>query len=118
MAQKTKTRQITIVDESGTFKFFKKFSGSKKDYDFEGLSSLRRILSNEKARILHLIKTKKPNSIYDLAKMLERDFKSVRDDLTLLSRFGFIDFISEKKGKRQRLRPILAVDSINIEIRI
>lgn len=119
MAQRTKTRNITIVDKSGTFNtILKRFSGSKESYDFEGLSALRKLLSNEKARMLHVIKTKEPNSIYHLAKILERDFKSVRDDLQLLSRFGFIDFISEKKGNRQRLKPVLAIDSINIQITI
>ncbi|NCN98788.1 hypothetical protein COU62_03455 [Candidatus Pacearchaeota archaeon CG10_big_fil_rev_8_21_14_0_10_35_219] len=119
MASKTKVRQITIVDDSGRFKtMLKRFSSSKKDYDFEGLTALRRLLSNEKARVLNVIKNKKPKSIYDLAKILQRDFKSVRDDLTLLSRFGFIDFVSEREGNRSRLRPVLAVDSINIEIKI
>ncbi|OIO81814.1 hypothetical protein AUJ84_00250 [Candidatus Pacearchaeota archaeon CG1_02_32_132] len=119
MAQKTKTRQISIVDKSGTFTtMFKRFSGTKEEYDFEGISALRRVLSNEKARILHMVKNKEPKSIYALAKMLNRDFKSVRQDLHLLSRFGFIDFVAEKKGKRQSLRPIMVVDSINIEIKI
>ena len=82
MAPKTKVRQITLVNEKGTFKtLFKKFSGEKKDYDFEGLSALRNLLSNEKARILHTIKIKNPISIYNLAKILERDFKSVNDDV-------------------------------------
>ncbi|NCO11653.1 hypothetical protein CO038_03915 [Candidatus Pacearchaeota archaeon CG_4_9_14_0_2_um_filter_39_13] len=119
MAQKTKTRQITIVDKGGTFNtLLRRFSGSKEDYDFEGISALRRLLSNEKARILHTIKTNQPNSVYDLAKILKRDFKAVRGDLELLSRFGFVDLISEKKGKRERLKPVLAVDSINIEIQV
>jgi len=119
MAKKTKTRQITLVNEGGTFKtLFKKFSGEKKDYDFEGLASLRNLLSNEKARILHTIKLKKPTSIYNLAKILSRDFKSVSDDVKLLERFGFIDLIAEKTGKRERLKPVVVVDSINIEISV
>tara|TARA_Y100000310_G_C20240469_1_gene604408 strand:+ start:117 stop:476 length:360 start_codon:yes stop_codon:yes gene_type:complete len=119
MAKKTKTRQITLVDEKGTFKtLFKKFSGEKKHYDFEGLSALRNLLSNEKARILNVIKNKKPISIYNLAKILERDFKSVNDDVKLLEKFGFIDLISEKTGQRERLKPVVVVDSINIEISV
>lgn len=119
MAQKTKTRQITIVDKSGTFNtIFRRVTGSESSYDFEGLSALRKLLSNEKARILHTIKTKQPDSIYGLAKILKRDFKAVREDLQLLSRFGFIDYVSEKSGRRERLRPILAIDSLNIEIKI
>jgi|TARA_Y100000034_G_C6689607_1_gene303587 predicted transcriptional regulator len=117
MAKKTKTRQITLVNEKGSFKtLFKKFAGEKKDYDFEGLSSLRNLLSNEKSRILHLIKLKNPTSIYNLAKILDRDFKSVSDDVKLLERFGFIDLIAEKTGKRERLKPVVVVDSINVEI--
>jgi len=118
MAERSKTREITIVADRGSFAFFKKPSGSKKDYDFEGLSAVRNLLSNEKARILHVIKTKSPKSIYDLSKILERDFKSVSDDIKLLERFGFIDLIAEKTGKRERLRPIIVVDSMKLEIKI
>ena len=119
MAQKTKTTQITIVDKKGTFSvLFKKLPGNKKDYNFEGLSALRTLLSNEKSRMLHTIKTKSPKSVYSLAKMLKRDFKSVSEDIKLLEKFGFIDLIAEKTGKRERLKPKIIVDSINIEIKI
>ncbi len=119
MAQKTKSKQITIVDNQGTFSvFFKKFPGTKKDYDFKGLSTLRSLLSNEKARILHTIKTKNPKSVYELAKMLKRDFKSVSEDIKILEKFGFIDLISEKTGQRVRLRPVVVIDSLNIELKI
>jgi len=119
MVKKTKTREIFIVDKSGTFNtFFKKWTSNEEDYDFEGLTSLRRLLSNEKAKILHVIKEKKPNSIYHLAKILKRDFKAVCTDLKLLERFGFIDLVSEKKGQRERLKPTLVVDSILISIKV
>ncbi len=117
MAKKTKTRQITLINEKGTFSsLFKRFSGDS--YDFEGLSALRNLLSNEKARMLHIIKTKSPKSIYDLAKILGRDFKSVSDDVKLLQRFGFLDLVEEKTGKRARLKPVISVDTLNIEVRI
>ena len=119
MANKTKTREITIVDESGAFTaFFKRFTHDSSDYDFEGLSALRKVLSNEKARMIHIIKTKKPKSLYALAKILGRNFKSVSEDIKLLERFGFIDMIAEKTGKRERLRPSVIVDSINIKIKV
>ena len=116
---KSKTREITIVDNEGTFNyFFKKFSGEKKEYDFEGVSTLRKIISNEKARLLHTIKNKKPGSIYELSKILGRDLKTVNDDIKLLEKFGFIELISEKTGRRERHKPIVVVDSININVRI
>ena len=119
MAEKTKNLDITIVAKKGAFNvLFKRFKGNKDDYDFEGLSALRKLISNEKARILHIIKTKNPGSIYKLAKILKRDFKSVSEDIKLLERFGFIDMISEKTGKRERLKPIISVNNINIQIKI
>lgn len=118
MAQKTKTREISIVEEGGAFNtFFKRFSGETKAYDFEGVSALRRLLSNERARILHVLKTQKPISIYHLAKLVKRDFKSVSEDIKLLERFGLIEMISEKTGKRSRLRPTLTVDSLYITLK-
>ena len=119
MAKKTKTRQITLTAERGTFTtLFKKLYGEKEDYDFKGLASLRNLLSNEKARILDVIKNKNPKSMYELSRILKRDFKSVSDDIKLLEKFGFIDLIQEKTGNRQRLKPVLVVDSINIEIKV
>ena len=111
--KRSKTRYITLQAEEGVFSIlFKKFKGEKDSYNFSDLSILRRLLSNEKARILHTIKTKNPQSIYSLAKLLERDFKSVIGDIKLLEAIGFIELIAERKGKRQRHKPVLVVDEL------
>lgn len=115
---KTKTREITLTHAKGAFSIFKKPGTSKEDYDFSGILALRQFLSNEKARILHVIKTQNPISIYDLAKKLNRGFKAVNDDIKLLERFGFIELIEEKTKKRSRLRPVIVVDTITIHIKI
>lgn len=119
MSTKTKTREITITDNEGAFSvFFKRLSTDTQLYDFEGLATLRKLLSNERAKILHVLKISKPQSIYELAKKVGRDFKSVSDDIKLLERFGFVSMVSEKTGKRQRLKPVLVIDSVNILIKI
>ncbi len=119
MVIKSKTREIVLVDKKGTFNtFLKRFTSGESEYDFEALSTLRKLLSNEKARLLYTIKSKNPKSIYELAKILKRDFKSVSQDMKLLQRFGFIDFVSEKTGKRARLKPLLAIDVLNIQIKL
>ncbi|HIG52198.1 hypothetical protein CXT76_01315 [Candidatus Parvarchaeota archaeon] len=119
MAKKTKSLEITIKNEGGKFNpFFKKTSIDKKSYDFEGISTMRKLLSNEKARILNVIKEKNPKSIYDLSKILDRDFKSVSEDIKLLEKFGFIDLLKEKTGKRERLKPVVIIDSLNIQIKL
>ena len=120
MAEKTKTREITIVDKSGRFNtFFKKLSlSAEEEFDLEGLSALRRLLSDEKAKLLYTIKSKSPNSIYQLAKLLQRDFKSVSQDIKLLERFGFIELVKEKTKNRIRHKPIIAVDNVLINLKI
>ncbi|MBS3089387.1 winged helix DNA-binding protein [Candidatus Pacearchaeota archaeon] len=119
MAQKTRTREINIVDKGGTFNtFFRKLTGDEHEYDFEGLEMLRKLLSNERARVLHTIKYQNPRSLYELAKYLKRDFKSVSDDIKLLERFGFVEMVSERTGKRERLHPTLVVERLIINIKI
>jgi len=115
---KTKTREITIVESKGAFSLFGASKTEKKEFDFEGISALRQLLSNEKARILHTIKNEKPGSIYDLAKKLDRGFKSVNDDLKMLERFGFIEFTEEKTKNRIRHKPEIVVDTMIINFKV
>jgi len=113
---KTKTREITIVETKGAFSFFKK--PGEETLDFSGMKALRQLLSNEKARILHVIKTQNPGSIYDLSKKLNRNFKAVMDDLKFLERLGFIEFIAEKHKNRVRHKPVILVDTMTFHIKI
>lgn len=115
---KTKTREIEIRESKGRFSIFSKQKVSKDAYDFKGISALRQVLSNEKARILDVIKTKHPKSIYELSKILKRPFKGVFDDVKLLERVGFLDLVLEKTKKRIRHRPEIVVDKIIINIKI
>ncbi|MBI2044467.1 MarR family transcriptional regulator [Candidatus Pacearchaeota archaeon] len=115
---RTKTREITITESKGTFSIFKNPFSSKESFDFEGIHVLRQLLNNEKARILHIIKYEKPKSIYELAKKLGRNFKSVSDDVKLLERFGFVEFLPESTKKRRRLRPVVVVDTITVHFRV
>lgn len=112
------TREITIKESKGAFSLFKKSFKGKKGYDFSGISALRQLLSNEKARILNVIKTQKPSSLYGLAKKLGRNFKSVHDDVKLLERFGFIELVEEKVKNRIRHKPEIVADIITIHIKI
>lgn len=119
MAKKPRIRNINLGIESGAFTgIFRRLRGEKKEYDFSGISALRQLFSNERARLLSIIKNKQPNSIYQLAKILGRDFKSVRQDVKLLERFGFIELDAKAVGKRDTLKPLLAVDKVIITIEI
>jgi predicted transcriptional regulator len=112
------SREITLRSSKGNFALFKKQAYDKASYDFSDISAIRKVLSNEKARILNVIKNKKPSSIYELAKKLNRTFKSVYQDVKLLERFGFIELIEEKNKNRARHRPKVLTDSITITIKL
>jgi predicted transcriptional regulator len=119
MAEKPRIKNITLSIESGTFTgIFRRLRGQKKGYNFSGISDLRQLLSNERARILQTIKTKKPTSIYQLSKILGRDFKSVRQDIKLLERFGLVELDAKARGKRDTLKPLLVVDKLNITVNL
>lgn len=116
MAKEIKTKFITLSENEGAFSaIFHKIKGSSKNSE---ISSLRQLLSNEKARLLHIAKTKKPDSVYKLAKLLGRDFKSVRHDIRLLENFGLIELVSSHKQGRERLMPVVDADKIVITINI
>ena len=114
MAKQTKEISISITEKEGAFtSIFSKIRGENRNSE---ISTLRHLLSNEKARLLHIAKTKQPESIYKLAKLLGRDFKSVRHDIKILEKFGFIELISSHKNNRELLRPIVDADQVIIKI--
>ena len=111
-------REITIKESKGTFSLFRKSPKGKGEYDFSGISALRQLLNNEKARILSVIKAEKPSSLYELAKKLNRSFKSVYDDVKLLERFGFIELTEDRVNNRIRHKPNLVSDSVTIHLKL
>ncbi len=114
---KKRTRIINLFIKPGTFSYiFKRLTGNKEEYDFSELADLRRILSDEKAKILNIIKSQNPSSIYDLAKMLKRDFRSVFQDVKILERFGLIELKPHTKGKRKSLKPEPSIDTLQVNI--
>tara|TARA_Y100000310_G_C20486400_1_gene717076 strand:+ start:556 stop:912 length:357 start_codon:yes stop_codon:yes gene_type:complete len=118
MAQKSRSKTLYVELNTTGGGFASKLIGTKLPQNFSDIKLLRNLLTNEKARILYTLNHEKPKSIYSLAKILKRDFKSVREDLIILERFGFISFNSERVGKRKSLMPILLVDTLKIEINV
>ncbi|MCX6123436.1 MAG: ArsR family transcriptional regulator, partial [Proteobacteria bacterium] len=54
---------------------------------------------------------KSPQSIYALAKALNRDFKNVYDDVIFLEQVGILKVEESTSGRRQK-KPILVCDKI------
>lgn len=116
---KSKIKNITIKESKGTFNIFSTTKKSQsKEHDFSELSDLRKLLSNEKARLLDTIKTKSPGSIYELSKVLKRPFKAVNDDAKFLEKYGLIQLKKEKVKNRDRLKPIIAIDTLTVNFQL
>lgn len=85
---------------------------------FPDLSWLAKILSPERLRIIQTIREQKPESIYQLAKILGRATTNVQKDVHALAEFGILELkIVKKKGqKRESLRPECHWDGFDIAV--
>ena len=99
---------------------FRKVEGREEFKDekivVDNLDDLRKILTPERIRILQVIKNGKPNSIYELSKLLERDRSAVMRDLEFLNKLGFVEFKEERWKKRKSKKPIVPYDEIEVSI--
>lgn len=113
----TTEKTVTIDLNQKTGVFFSILDKIRRPKQTE-TAMLRQLLSDEKSRILHVIKTKNPESIYELSRILKRDFKAVRHDIRILEHFGLVELDASQKKGRERLKPMLSVDKIIIIINL
>ena len=62
----------------------------KQGVGFSNVEKFRRFFSKKRIELLHAIKHKKPKSIYQLAKLVNRGYKNVYDDVELLEELDLI----------------------------
>lgn len=82
---------------------------------FEDLDTMRKILTEGRLKILKTIKKNSPRSIYELAKLIERDVKNTFDDVQFLAQVGLIELKKTKNG-RVKTTPQVNYDQILLEI--
>jgi predicted transcriptional regulator len=82
---------------------------------FENLDTMRKVLTEERLRILKTIKTNNPQSIYELAKLIRRDIKNTFNDVQFLAQVGLIELKKAKDG-REKTTPQVNYDQILLEI--
>jgi predicted transcriptional regulator len=81
---------------------------------FTSFESLRKALTPKRLELLHIIKTKKPASINELARVSKRDIKNIAEDVKYLEQIGLID----TKEADRKTTPIVNYDKINLEIAV
>lgn len=81
---------------------------------FNNLREMRRVLTEKRLGLLKTIKDKKPSSIYELSKILDRDLKNVLQDISFLEELGIIDVTHTGEKKIPRFQ----YDRISFEVTI
>ena len=84
---------------------------------FENLAAFRRVITEKRLEMLHVIKERHPSSVYELAKMLDRDIKNVNMDLEYLKEVGLVE-IRRSKEKRERVIPEVNYDVIDLQVAV
>ena len=81
---------------------------------FASLKELRRVLTERRLEILKTIRDQKPASVYELAKMVDRDLKNVLQDISYLHELGIVAIT--KTGVKKV--PHFDYDRISIEVTV
>jgi predicted transcriptional regulator len=82
--------------------------------NFQNPSDLRTLLTDRRVELLRSIMTERPDSIRQLAERLDRDVKTVHDDLQVLTKYDIVHF--EQAGRAKR--PFVPYDTIEISLEI
>ncbi|MEW6740026.1 MAG: MarR family transcriptional regulator [Nitrospirota bacterium] len=82
---------------------------------FDSIDTMRAVLTNNRLLILKTIRERKPNSVYELAKMLGRDLKNVNQDLKLLAEIGLVT-LEKAETDKKRVIPHVDYGKILLEI--
>lgn len=71
---------------------------------FTSIEAARKLLTPNRLALLRAVRSKKPGSIYELAKALDRDLKNVQEDLRILERYGLVRMSDSRSRGRRRVR--------------
>lgn len=80
---------------------------------FDSVASFRHFMTIQKIELLTAIATQHPSSIYELARLVDRDFAAVLRDCTSLEATGFITLKATKDAKKTK-KPQLRFDYCGI----
>ena len=84
---------------------------------FESLEAFRKILTPKRMELLRTIRHERPSSIYELAKMVRRDIKNVREDISMLKDLGLVELKTDRRI-RTVVIPRVNYDELKVAIAI
>lgn len=78
----------------------------------------RRLMASERLKMLSTIRKEKPGSLYELAKIMKKDIKTVATDAAILSDAGLMQLETYREGGRKKVRPSTRVRKISMDVPI
>jgi len=82
--------------------------------NFQNPSDLRALLTDRRVELLRDVMADTPDSIRQLASRLDRDVKTVHDDLGVLAEYDIVHYEQDGRAKR----PFVPYDTIEISLEI
>jgi len=123
---KVKNIKLTIKERKNVLnEFTKTLAKARKgempvpheEVSFQNIDTLRKVITEKRMELLHVIKQHAPESIYELAKIVGRDLKSVNTDITVLVDLGLVS-LERLHEERKKTKPRVEFDRLNVEIAI
>ena len=119
---KRKNAKIIIKSVSEIKKEWKealkgKNRGSQKDNEliFTGLETAAKVFTKNRIEVLKVIISEQPKSIYEISKIVKRDFKNVHSDVKFLAEIGLIE-LKESGDPRGGLIPVAIFSGIELDL--
>ena len=80
---------------------------------FHSREELHRILSDSNMELIETVVEQEPNSIRELARLVDRDVHRVHDNITELESLGLVEL---EEGERNAKKPVVWYDEIEITV--
>lgn len=88
----------------------KKYIQGKDEVYFDSLKGFRSFFTIQKYEIIKFVKNEEPNSLYEMAKELDRPYPSLLRDVDSLVATGFLKYEKRTDDERPIKKPVMAFD--------
>ena len=83
---------------------------------FESLDAVRIFLTEKRLEIWRTIRDKEPKSLTELARFVDRDYKDVYQDVSILVGVGLVELVKPKGATTRALKPVSLADQIELKV--
>lgn len=90
----------------------------RNEVSFTSLEAARNFLTPKRIALLHAIRIREPRSLYELARLVKRNFSSVFKDVAILRRHGLVQLSRVPRSRRRAVAPKVRYEAIRLQIAV